>query len=121
MNKYTKILGLVALLIASTSLVGCNVSDKVATVVENTYNVVQEGNVVVGIITDKLTGSDVWNDIETYVASLSDALDAISTTLERVAPLVGADLTPKDSVVALDPTGTAKLDAATERLLQSIE
>lgn len=120
-QKTMKIIAIVGLISIVGMLAGCNASARIKTVIENTYAVISEGTVVLGIIKDKLDGSQVWSDIERYVTSLNTALVAVSTTLERVAPIVGANLAPKTAPLTLDPTGTSKLEAATERLLQSIE
>lgn len=100
-------------------LVGCNASETVKTVVQNTYSVVKEGDKVIDVITQKLSGSQVWTEISAYVTSLDNALSAIATTLERVAPLVGANLTTLSSVSGVQ--STAQLDTATDKLLKSIE
>jgi hypothetical protein len=101
------------------AVTGCKVSDKVKTVIENSYSVVVECEKAVDVITEKLTGSELWTEVGKYIESLDKALDAVETTLKKVAPMVGANLTTLSSASAIEDT--TYLDAATEKLLKSIE
>ena len=119
MRKSIKTLAVASIIGASLFLVGCNATDAVKKVLESAYSVAVEGDRVVQVITDKLTGSAIWTDVGSYVSSLDKALAAIKTTIEKVAPLVGANLTTLESVTPVK--STAELDAATAKLLKSIE
>ena len=119
MNKNIKRLAIAGLVASALVLAGCKASDTVKSVVENAYSVAKEGDRVIDVITTKLNGSAIWGDVGVYVQSLGGAIDAIGLTLEKVAPLVGANLTTLSSVT---PSGsTAELDIATKKLLDSIK
>jgi hypothetical protein len=119
MNKKIKIVGACALVATAMLFVGCKASDQIKTVIENSYAVVQEASRAVATIKTQLDGSQLWTEVGKYVTSLDSALGAISTTLEKVAPIAGANLTQLSSVGAAN--GTANLDAATDKLLKSIK
>ena len=122
MNKKMKLtlVGLVAAL--TLSLTGCNAKDSLASVVEKTYSVAVQGQVVVDVITEKLEGSQVWVDIEDYVKGLDEALATVQDTLEKAAPWVGLDLsTPTTVALTSSVSELDKLNAATAELRQAIE
>ena len=119
MRKSIKTLAVASIIGASLFLVGCNATDTVKKVLENAYSVATEGNRVVQVITTKLSGSALWTDVGGYIGSLDKALAAIKTTIEKVAPMVGANLTALESITPVK--STVELDAATAKLLKSIE
>ena len=126
MNK--KLTLTISALIAGVFLVsGCDASNQVKSAVEHSYEVVIQGQEVLGIVSGKLVGSDVWEDIEAYMTSLTSALESIETALERIGPWVGADLTPvetEDLVTTSlneDVLAVIKLDNAVQALNNSID
>lgn len=105
--------------IAMFMLLGCNATDKVRIVTENTYSVIKESQTVLGIIKDELYGSAAWVRVEPYTKSLSEALTTIEDTLVKIAPMVGANLVNPPKMQASG--GTANLDSAVEKLRKSVE
>lgn len=120
MKKMKKSVIIALLGLITLGLAGCNGTSTLRTVVENAYAVVIEGDSVLEKITVTLEGSTLGDDVSEYVVSLDLALDAIAVTLERVAVIIGANLTTLSSAGEIAES-TDQLDSAVDVLLESIK
>ena len=118
-------ISVIGIITITSFLAGCNVSNRVAESVEKSYEVVTQGRVVLGIVSDKLEGTEEWDDASEYMESLENALSVIKVTLETLAPFVGAELntdrTTTVSIALSDEEEKTKLDLASEKLIESIQ
>lgn len=119
MNKYKRTMIVSALLAVTLTLAGCNASETIKTVIQNSYSVVVQATKAVAVIQSAVKDVPQLQSSMVYVDSLTKAMGALQTTMEKVAPLVGANLTTLSS--ASPATSTAELDAATAKLLGSIK
>lgn len=119
MKKHKKTMIVSALLAVMLTLAGCNASETVKTVIQNSYSVVVQATKAIAVIQTTMKDIPQCQSSMVYVDSLNKAMSALQTTMEKVAPIVGANLTTLSS--ASPVTSTVELDAATSKLLGSIK
>lgn len=100
-------------------LIGCNINENIAPVVEKSYVVVTKGIDAVDQISQKVTGCELGEDIQGELESVRNALVALKGTLVSIGDFVGADL-PVVSVLE-EENPIIALDIATEDLIRSTE